>query len=55
MYNHLGITHCNRGNNEKGLPFLTLAEDLYKEITEDRIASDDKLSDDDAVILETIN
>lgn len=55
MYNHLGITHCNRGNNEKGLPFLTRAEDLYKEINEDKIASDDKLDDADAALLESIN
>lgn len=25
LCNHLGITHCNRGSYEKGLPFLEKA------------------------------
>jgi hypothetical protein len=30
LYNHLGITHCNRGKNEEGMPFLEKASALYK-------------------------
>jgi len=26
IYNNIGITHCNRGSYDKGLPFLLKAE-----------------------------
>jgi predicted component of type VI protein secretion system len=35
LYNHLGITHCNRGKNEAGMPFLEKASALYKKAISD--------------------
>lgn len=35
LYNHLGITHCNRGKNDSGLPYLEKASTLYKKAASD--------------------
>ena len=35
LYNHLGITHCNRGKNEEGMPYLEKASALYKKAVSD--------------------
>eukprot|EP00347_Sterkiella_histriomuscorum_P007379 403349164 len=34
IYNHIGITHCNRGSHEKGIPYLSKAEQIYKLVIE---------------------
>ena len=30
IYNHLGIIHCNRENQKKGLPYFAKAEQIYE-------------------------
>jgi tetratricopeptide (TPR) repeat protein len=43
LYNHLGITHCNRGKNETGLPFLEKATEVYEKASKDSGTSTDSI------------
>jgi hypothetical protein len=57
MYNHLGITHCNRGSHEKGMPFLQKASELYKYLSQEgkyEVPSIDSLSDFDRDLYKSI-
>ncbi|TNV82669.1 hypothetical protein FGO68_gene10000 [Halteria grandinella] len=48
IYNHIGITHCNRGNHEKGMPYLQKASELYERLRgEERYQSEDALQSQD--------
>ncbi|CDW81364.1 kif1-binding protein homolog [Stylonychia lemnae] len=34
IYNNIGITYCNRGSHEKGIPYLLKAEQIYKMVVD---------------------
>lgn len=53
-YNTIGIVHCNRGGQEKGLPYFKKAELLYETVAEvENIPSIQYCNDQDHFLLRT--